>query len=179
MTAAVTAAVTSDLAATAGGLHWVDWALLAVLGVSVLVGLWRGFVFECLSLAGWLAAWFGAQWAVPWIGPLLPGWGGGLNLAAAFALGFLAVLVAWALLARLVRLLIHATPLSIPDRLLGAGFGVLRGGVLLLAVAVVVGFTPAAQSQAWRQSPTVRTLGHVIAGVKPWLPTVVAERLPS
>lgn len=169
--------MTAAATATVGGLHWVDWALLAVLGLSVLVGLWRGFVFECLSLAGWLAAWFGAQWAVPWIGPLLPGWGGGLNLAAAFALGFLGVLVAWTLLARLVRLLIHATPLSIPDRLLGAGFGALRGGVLLLALATVVALTPASQSAAWRASQGARWLEQGLAMLKPLLPDAVSRHL--
>ena len=38
-----------------------DWALLAVLATSVLVGLWRGLVYELLSLAGWLVVWFVAQ----------------------------------------------------------------------------------------------------------------------
>ena len=47
-------------------LSWVDWALLAVLAVSVVIGLVRGFVFECLSLAGWVVAWFAAQWGAPW-----------------------------------------------------------------------------------------------------------------
>ena len=34
----------------------VDWVLLGVLLASMLVGAWRGLVFEVLSLAGWLAA---------------------------------------------------------------------------------------------------------------------------
>jgi membrane protein required for colicin V production len=159
-------------------MHWLDIALVAVLGLSVAVGLWRGFVFECLSLAGWLVAWFGAQWALPHVAPLLPGFGTGLNLAAGFALGFIAVLVAWSLLSRLVRMLIQATPLSIPDRLLGGGFGALRGGVLLLALVLAVALTPAAQSEAWRQSQTVHGLGFVIAGLKPWLPDAIVQRLP-
>ncbi|MCE2917839.1 MAG: CvpA family protein [Rubrivivax sp.] len=160
-------------------MHWLDIALLTVIGLSVAVGLWRGFVFECLSLAGWLVAWFGAQWAVPFLAPHLPGWGTGLNLAAAFVIGFIAVLVAWGLLSRLIRMLIQATPLSIPDRLLGGGFGALRGGVLLLALALGVALTPAAQSDAWRQSQTVRGLGYVISGLKPWLPEAITQRLPA
>ena len=120
---------------------WVDWSLLAVLAVSVLSGLMRGFVFECMSLMGWLVAWFGAQWAAPQLAPHLPvaAPGSALNLAAAFTLCFVMALVAWSLLSRLVRMLVQATPLSFPDRLLGAGFGVLRGAVLLLAVASEIG----------------------------------------
>ena len=153
-------------------LHWIDWTLLAVLLLSVGIGLMRGLVFEVLSLAGWLVAWFAAQWAVPQLAPHLPigAPGSSLNLAASFALAFFAVLIVWALLARLVRMLIHATPLSVPDRLLGAVFGLLRGAVLLLAVATVVELSPAAQSNAWRSAQGARWLDAALQTLKPLLP---------
>ncbi len=157
----------------------VDWALLAVLAVSVAVGVVRGFVFEVLSLVGWIVAWFAAQWGSPLLAPLLPVGtpGSGLNAGAAFAAAFVLALVAWALLARLVRMLIHATPLSIPDRLLGAGFGALRAVVLLLALATVVAMTPASQSGAWRASQGARWLGQGLATLKPLLPEAVTRHL--
>ena len=34
----------------------VDWVIIVVLAVSTLLSLWRGFVREALSLAGWVAA---------------------------------------------------------------------------------------------------------------------------
>ncbi len=162
-------------------LGWVDWVLLAVLVVSAVVGLVRGLVFECLSLAGWVVAWFAAQWAAPLLLPHLQGVAAGaaIHQGLAFALAFLAALVVWSLLARLVRLLIHATPLSLPDRALGAGFGLLRGGVLLLAVASLVAYTPAAQSQAWRSSQGARWLGQVLQALKPLLPAPAARLLPA
>ena len=162
-------------------LGWVDGAFLAVLGLSVLVGVVRGFVFECLSLAGWLVAWFGAQWAAPQLAPHLPVGtpGSALNLAAALTLCFVAVLVAWSLLARLVRLVVHATPLSLPDRLLGGGFGALRAGVLLLAVAAVVALTPAAQSKDWRGSTGARWLELALQAVKPLLPEPASRRVAA
>ena len=158
-------------------LSWLDWTLLAVLAFSVVVGLVRGFVFECLSLAGWVVAWFAAQWGAPQLAPQLPvgAPGTALNLGAAFALTFVAALIVWTLLSRLVRLLVHATPLSLPDRLLGAVFGLLRGGVLLLAVATVVALTPASQSTAWRTSQGARWLGVALASLKPLLPEPVAR----
>jgi membrane protein required for colicin V production len=162
-------------------LSGIDWALLLVLLVSVLIGLFRGFLFECLSLAGWVVAWFAAQWASPQAAPYLPVGraGSAMNLALAFALCFLAALVVWSLLARLVRMLIRATPLSIPDRLLGAGFGMLRGGVLLLAVATVVQLTPAAQSEPWRQSKGGSWLASTLRVLKPLLPESAARLLPA
>ena len=159
-------------------LSWLDWTLLAVLALSVAVGLVRGFVFECLSLAGWVAAWFAAQWGAPVLAPHLPvlstGSAGsapnlGLGSALAFALTFIAALILWSLLARLIRILIHATPLSLPDRLLGAGFGLLRGTVLLLVVATVVALTPASQSQRWRTSHGAHWLGVALVTLKPLL----------
>ncbi len=160
-------------------LSWLDWTLAAVLAVSMVVGLMRGFVFECLSLAGWVVAWFAAQWGAPTLAPLIPVGkaGSALNLSVAFGLGFVAALVVWALLARLVRLLVHATPLSLPDRALGALFGLLRGGVLLLAVATVVALTPASQSAVWRSSHGARGLGAALAGLKPFLPESAARLL--
>ncbi len=156
-----------------------DWTLLTVLGASVLIGLLRGFVFECLSLAGWVVAWLAAQWAAPQLAPSLPVGtpGSALNLAAALSLCFIAALVAWGLAAKLIRMLIHATPLSLPDRLMGGAFGVLRGLVLLLAVSSVVALTPAAQSMAWRGSQGARWLGGTLQALKPVLPDAVTRLL--
>ena len=91
---------------------------------------------------------------------------------------FVAILIVWTLLARLVRLLLHATPLSVPDRLLGAGFGLLRGSVLLLAVAMLVALTPAAQSPPWQRSEGARWLGIAMLGLKPLLPGELTRHLP-
>ena len=160
---------------------WVDWALLAVLLASVIVGLVRGFVFELLSLLGWVAAWFAAQWFAPPVATWLPVGtpGSALNLGAAFALTFIAALVVWTLAARLIRLVLHATPLSLPDRLLGALFGALRGVVLLLALAVVVGLTPAARSAAWQQSHGAAALVSALRTLMPLLPAPLARHLPA
>jgi membrane protein required for colicin V production len=162
-------------------LGWVDLALAAVLLLSVLVGFMRGFVFELLSLLGWVAAWFAAQWFAPQVAAWLPvgAPGSALNLGAAFALTFIAALVLWTLAARLIRLLLHATPLSLVDRLLGALFGTLRGLVLLLALAVVVGLTPLAKSTAWQQSRGAHWLNAALHGLMPLLPPQLSRHLPS
>jgi membrane protein required for colicin V production len=162
-------------------LGWLDWLILTVGVVSVVIGLVRGFVFECLSLAGWVVAWFGAQWAAPVLAPYLPVGtpGGGLNHGVAFVAAFVVALVVWALLARLVRMAIHATPLSVADRLLGGAFGALRALVLLLALATVVSLTPAAQSASWRGSTGARELTRMLVTLKPLLPEPAARLLPA
>ena len=162
-------------------LGWVDLTLLAVLALSVVVGLWRGVVFELMSLVGWVVAYIAAQAWSPLLAPQVPVGtpGSPLQLGVAFALIFLAVLIAWSILARLARLLVHATPLTFIDRVLGAGFGLLRGAVLLLAVSTVVAFTPAARSQPWQESLGAAWLGAVLQGLKPVLPEDVSRHLPT
>jgi membrane protein required for colicin V production len=162
-------------------LSWVDWALLAVLVVSMVVGVWRGLVFEVLSLLGWIAAYIAAQAFTPWVAAALPigAPGSALNQAAAFALTFVGALLVWALAARLLRAVVHATPLQAIDRVLGALFGLLRGAVLLLAVATVVALTPAARSPTWQHSQGAAWLNALLAGLKPLLPDAVAQHLPA
>ncbi len=152
----------------------VDAVLAGVLLLSMLVGAWRGLVFELLSIAGWIAAWIAASMFAVDVAPHVPigSAGSGLNLAASFVLVFVAALIAWAIAARLVRLLLHATPLSVPDHLLGALFGLLRGVVLLLAVAYVVALTPLAKAPAWQASVGAGWLRQAIAAVEPLLPRI-------
>jgi membrane protein required for colicin V production len=160
---------------------WVDWTLLAVLALSVVVGLWRGLVFELMSLVGWVVAYVAAQLYSLQVAPHLPIGlpGSALNLGAGFAVTFVGVLIGWTLLARLVRLLLHATPLTLIDRTLGAAFGLVRGGVLLLALATLVAFTPAARSQPWQDSQGAAWLRVALQGIKPVLPVEVARHLPA
>jgi membrane protein required for colicin V production len=166
---------------TLATLGWVDWALLAVLAVSVVVGLWRGLVFEVLSLVGWVVAFFVAQAVAPSLAALVPVGvpGGALNHGVAFIAAFVLALLVWALLSRLIRLLIHATPLQPVDRVLGGVFGLARGAVLLLAVATVVMLSPAQRSSAWQRSHGAAWRATVLQGLKPVLPDAIGQRLPA
>jgi membrane protein required for colicin V production len=160
-------------------LGWVDLAMLGVLLLSLGLGLWRGFVLEALALVGWVAAYFAAQWLGPQWAPHLPFGeaGSGLNRAAGFAAAFLVVLVGWGLASRLVRLLVSATPLRGADRVLGAAFGLVRGVLLLMLVAVGVALTPVATSPQWHQSQGAQWLAVALQGVKPLLPPDLAQYL--
>jgi membrane protein required for colicin V production len=161
-----------------GQVGLVDIGMLLVLAVSVVVGLVRGLVFELLSLAGWVVAYFAASWFAADVAAALPqgmrdALGATAQRSVAFAVLFFATLIAWTLLARLVRLLLHATPLSLIDRAGGGAFGVLRGTVLLLVLATVVRYTPASQSLLWQTSVGATWLGQLVGVIEPWLPGVV------
>ena len=162
-------------------LGWIDWTLLGLLALSVLVGLMRGLVFELMSLVGWVVAYVLAQAYSSLLAPYLQigNVGTALNQGAAFAVSFVLILLVWSLLARLLRMVIRATPLTVLDRLLGSAFGLLRGILLVLVVATAVAFTPAAQSADWKASRGAAWLGQILKAIKPMLPAEVAKHLPS
>ncbi len=149
-----------------------DWIFLAVLGASLLLGAWRGLVFELFSLAGWVLAFLAAQWFAADAGALLPL--GGLEPAwrhaAGFALVFVGTVFAAGLAAWLVRKLVEAVGLRPADRALGALFGVLRGVVLLLAATLVASWTQGTEAPWWRESRGAPVLEGALASLRPSLP---------
>ncbi len=121
-------------------INTLDLVVLAVLFVSGVVALFRGFVHETLAVAGWLAAGLIGLYALPWSGPLVreyiePGWladslaGGGVFLVALFVLS---------LLTHALSRRIRQSALNSLDRALGFIFGVARGA-LLVVLAYMVG----------------------------------------
>ena len=114
-----------------------DWIILAALTMSMLLGAWRGLVYEVLSVLGWAAAFILAQWFAPDMAQLLPmrGAGEAVRYAAGFVLVFVLSVFVAALLARLAKTLFSMVGLQPVDRILGAVFGLVRGTVLVLAAA--------------------------------------------
>jgi membrane protein required for colicin V production len=158
----------------------VDWMLLAVLGLSFLLGLWRGIVQEVLSLAGWVAAFYVSQMYAPMAAAWLPMEGSSqmLRYAAGFVVVFVAVLVATVLVSFVVKKLVSAVGLGPLDRLLGSLFGLMRGVVILLAVTVLVGMTPMRETEGWREAQGAQWLQQFLHVLKPVLPADFGKYLP-
>lgn len=150
----------------------VDWTLLGVLLISLLLGAWRGLVYEVLSLVSWIVAFLLAQWLAPSLALQLPlgDLAEPLRYAAAFALVFILIAFIGGLLVSLIKKAVNAVGLRPVDRALGLVFGVARAMVLLLAVAVVAGMTPLGQSPAWRESAGAPYLNALLVWLKPSLP---------
>ncbi|HEX4510741.1 MAG TPA: CvpA family protein [Burkholderiaceae bacterium] len=160
--------------------QWVDIVLLAVLCISVLVGLWRGFVFEIVSLLGWVVAWVAANMGGPWLADkLLPGATQVLRFWVAYAVVFVLVLIVCTLLARLLRALISATPLTFVDRLLGGAFGVARGAFVLVIIGTLVTLSPYAHATWWRESQSALWIDQALEDLKPVLPQSFHGRMDT
>ncbi len=157
-----------------------DWLLIAVLAFSALLGLWRGLLYEVLSVAGWVAAFVLAQAFAVDVAPMLPMGGASpaLRIAAGFALIFIAVAFAGGFVAWLVRKLVSSVGLRPVDRVLGGAFGIVRGVVMLLGFAVVVNMTQLQYGEWWRSSVSAGVLTGTLHEIKPLLPDAVTRYLP-
>jgi membrane protein required for colicin V production len=158
-----------------------DWIFLGVLAFSLLLGALRGLVFEVLSVLSWLAAFVLAQWLAPHAGAMLPMAKAAepLRYAAGFAAVFVVAVFAGGLLAWATRKLVEAVGLRPVDRTLGAAFGLVRGVVLLLALAVVVNMTALRSSAWWTESVGAEVSTAALRGLKPVLPEEFAQYLPG
>lgn len=161
-------------------LSWVDLALAVLLLISIALGIWRGLVFEVMSLAGWVVAYFAASPLAPVVVDLLPDsftaqFSPAVLQMIALVIAFFCVLLVWGLATRLVKMLIHATPLSAIDRLGGAGFGALRGVFIALLLVLVIGASPLAESATWQASRAAPVLSGVLRDAAPLLPEPVAR----
>ena len=156
-----------------------DYAVLAVILLSVGLGVWRGVVSEILALVAWVAAFFAARaeaaTVAPWLAQQIAE--PGLRMAAAYALVFLGVLLLFWIGRMLLSLMLKAVGLGFLDRLLGACFGVLRGLVVVVAAVMVGGMTPLPATVWWRDAMFSPPLETAVIAIKPRLPADVAKRI--
>lgn len=158
-----------------------DWILLGALLASMVVGLWRGLVYEVLSLAGWVAAFVVAQWlaadVIGWL-PFIKGAPASVQYAVAFAVVFVVTVFAAGLVSWVIKKLVETVGLRPVDRTLGAMFGLARGVVLLLALTVVLQLTGLSRDAWWTMAQGPVWLELVLTGLKPLLPQTFVEYLP-
>lgn len=145
----------------------------------MLLGAWRGLVYEVLSALGWAVSFYAAQWFAPAVAGLLPLQSAtdAVRYAAAFVLIFIAAIFAAGLVAFLLKKLIEAMGLRPVDRTMGAAFGLVRGLILLLAAAVVMDMTALKNSDWWQESKGAPWLTVALKGLKPMLPEKFANYL--
>lgn len=157
-----------------------DWIFAGVLLLSMLLGGWRGLVYELLSLMGWIAAFWVARWFGPDVAGRLPINGASdlLRDVAGFLLVFVATVMLVALLAVLSKNLLNQVGLRPVDRMLGAAFGLTRGALLLLLATALVLMTAAKDSVIWRESTGARWAVVVLKESQPMLPAHLAQLLP-
>jgi membrane protein required for colicin V production len=130
---------------------WVDWVVVAIVGLSTLLSLLRGFTREALSLLGWIAAFV---MAYVFAGELASRMTGLIsNITARYIAAWLLLLVGVLLLTGLISMLmaqmVRATGLGTLDRLLGTIFGFARGVIIVLVLVFLVRELLPPRDQVW------------------------------
>lgn len=158
----------------------VDIAILLIALISIMIGAWRGFLYEVLSLAGWFVAFFVARWFAADVAAWLPmsGASDGLRLVVAFVLVFVATAFAAGMVSWLVRKLVTRLGMRPVDRVLGAAFGMVRAVLLLVVGGFVVGMTPLANNEIWAESAGGPLLLKAADAGKTLLPPELVKVLP-
>jgi len=156
-----------------------DLVVALVLAVSFVIGFRRGFVREVFALLSWS----GASYVSAKFGHAVAGWfaqpaDSMQNLIVAYILLFV---VTWALLMMVTLLLTKAaaaSSLSPLDRALGGVFGIVRGLVIVVAVALVCRFTAMPRQEFWTQAWLSPVVAQLSAHAKDVLPEELSKDLP-
>ena len=158
---------------------WIDYAILAIVGISGVVSLMRGFIREALSLAGWVAAF----WCALAFSGEVAGWLDGhvsvpsVRVGIAFAAIFFGVLLLCGIVLRFAGQLVEQTGMSGTDRTLGIVFGVLRGIVITGLLVLLAGLTPLPQDPWWDQSLFLPHFVELANEIRAFLPQDLQQHL--
>lgn len=136
-------------------MNWADWAIIAILVVSSLISLKRGFVKEALSMANWVLAFIVAMTFRDPLSSMLVAQIATPSLRdmVAFAVLFAATLIVGAMVNYLIGEVVRMTGLAGTDRMFGMIFGFIRGFVVVMAALLLLPPLIAIdQDNWWRES---------------------------
>lgn len=156
-----------------------DYAVLGIIGISILLSLLRGFVREFVGLASWIAAAFAAKTYAVQVALMLPASipNQGLRMVAGFAIVFLGILLLASLLAIAISELFKQVGLGWLDRGLGALFGLARGLLIVGVLVLLGGMTSLPQDPRWRNAMFSSPMEAMVMAVKPWLPQEMTKHI--
>lgn len=135
-------------------MNWVDFAIIAGVTLSALVGLARGLIRELLSLGVWVAALLIAWLFYQDIAHLLGGTFAqpAVRLAVAFSGLVLVTLILGAILGAALAAFVKKVGLTSVDHVLGLVFGASRGVVIVAMAVFLAALTPLPNDSGWRES---------------------------
>lgn len=136
---------------------WIDYAIIGLISISLLIGLFRGLIREAFALITWATAfWVGLNFSAPFSDLLKNAITiESARIAAAFATLFILTLIVGAIINHLLSALISKTGLTGTDRLAGLLFGIGRGAIIIVILVMLAGLTPLPESSWWVESQLI------------------------
>lgn len=162
-------------------MHVIDMLIVGVISVSALIGLFRGFFPELLSLLTWIAAiWTGWNFSDV-VEPFLTGKLNSpfLELWVSRGVIFVSVLLIGGLVGQIVALVIRKTGLSGTDRSLGLLFGLIRGAVIFGVAILFAGTMNLSEESWWTESKTIPYGVQIADWIHSMLPEAISQHIPS
>jgi membrane protein required for colicin V production len=158
---------------------WIDVVILALIVLSAVLSLFRGFVKEALALASWLVALWVAMTFYENLALMLAEWISvpSAQKITAFVLLFICVLLLGALVNYLAGKLVARTGLTGTDRMLGVVFGAARGAVIVALLVLFAGLTPMPQDAWWQDSQLIGYFEEFAMWMREYLPADMAENI--
>jgi membrane protein required for colicin V production len=156
-----------------------DIAILAVLALSVVIGVIRGLVVEVMSLLSWVAAVVAAMY----FGPMVGEWFAGsvtlpsARVALGYSIVFVVALLAGGIVMFLLRKIVKGTGLSGTDRMLGLVFGMARGLVIVVALVLLGGLTPFPRDTWWQESRALPAFEEMAGHASAYLPEALRRHI--
>ncbi|MBX9811216.1 MAG: CvpA family protein [Burkholderiales bacterium] len=156
-----------------------DYAVLFIVGLSILLSVIRGLVREILALLAWVVAFVAANLFGGKLAALLPVEipSEELRLLAGFVGIFFVVLLLMSLMAMAVSSLVKNAGLGFEDRMLGGLFGLARGALIVLVLVLLAGLTALPKEPVWRNALFSPPLEALAMSAKNWLPGDLARRV--
>jgi membrane protein required for colicin V production len=154
-----------------------DYAVTGIMLASMSLGIWRGLVYEVLSLLGWPLAFMLSRQFAGKLESLLPVSQEAARVALAYALVFIAALFAWGMLVWLFCKLARAAGLGVLDSMLGSLFGLLRGALVILVLVLLAGMSNMPEQAFWREATLSRTAEDAALLTRVWLPDSIGQRI--
>lgn len=130
-----------------------DLIISSMIGLSILIGIARGFVKESISLITWLVA---IALSILYAGDLSEHMTFTkvtlVRSLISFLLIFVSIVLVGAIINYMVGAFIRKTPFSAPDRILGSLFGLFRGVAFVSVLVLLAGLTPLPEAPWWQSS---------------------------
>jgi len=158
---------------------WIDVVILALIALSAILSLFRGFVREAVALATWLIALWVAMAFYEDLATILSQWISvpSAQKITAFAVLFVCVLLLGAIVNYLAGRIVDKTGLTGTDKLLGIVFGVARGGVIVAILVLLAGLTPLPQDPWWQDSQFLGYFQELATWLRSYLPNEIADNI--
>ena len=158
---------------------WIDVVILALIALSAILSLFRGFVKEALALASWLVAFWVAMAFYEELGQWLSQWlvEPSVQKITAFSLLFICVLLLGAVVNYLTSKLVARTGLVGTDKMLGVVFGVARGAVIVAILVLLAGLTAMPQDSWWQDSQLLGYFEDIAMWMRGFLPGDIAANI--